>query len=118
MVLIACLGSVGCLNPNSPSCAAVEPVERLVAVKEPTAPTAPAPVPTAPVQDAIILADGSPYTGPLHHNIPAIMPDNMSAGWMCETKPRRYILANGVVEYTLDHYIILGRGGCPDIPID
>jgi len=90
--------------------------------KNPVAPSTAVPttqLPSAPQR--IILAGGDIYTGPLHHNIPLTLPfrvDGVEYGFMCETKPRRYTLPNGTVEYTLDHYLVLGMDGCPDDPID
>lgn len=86
-----------------------------VAPTQTTQPPVAAPVAPPP---GIILAGGTPYTGPtLAHNVPATMPDGTPV-WMCETKPRQYALPNGETEWTLDHYIIFGNSGCPEIPID
>jgi len=81
----------------------------------PTTPTAmvTTQLPTAPPPDARVG-----YTGPVHHNVPFILPDGVTPAWLCETKPRAYTRPDGAVEWTLDHYALLGQGGCPDVPID
>lgn len=80
-------------------------------------------IPTTPTSVVAQVVEPPPdarkgYTGPLHHNIPFILPDGVTPAWLCETKPRRYTRPDGMEEWTLDHYSILGLSGCPDVPID
>jgi hypothetical protein len=91
--IIAAAFVVGCHQPTSPTS-----VQRTREVAEPD-----------------IHRPWKPVV-PLHHNIPVFLPDG-TAGWVCETQPRRYVV-NGVEEWTLDHYVVLGKQGCPDVPID
>ena len=51
---------------------------------------------------------------PLHHNIPATMPDG-TVVWVCETQPRAYTPADGRSVMERDHYI--SWASCPAVPI-
>jgi hypothetical protein len=73
--------------------------------------------PTKPSASHVVEEVVQPMVpAPLHHNIPVSLPDG-SVGFVCETQLRQYPLPNGGSEWTYDHYVILGKDGCPDVPI-
>ncbi len=100
------------------------PILLLAACSKGGGPTGPSSIPTKEVTYPLpgppsYRSPSEPWVQevPLHHNIPTSLPDG-TVGWMCETKVRHYVTPDGKSEYLLDHYVILGDAGCPDIPID
>lgn len=60
-----------------------------------------------PTSPTVTPSQSTTEVRPAHHNIPAtfVGAETGPVYWLCATKPRRYVAANGTVTVEEDHYL-------------